>query len=66
MPIAAALFPGASDDGRYNLIVVIRGAVPELDAGERQALAETLKSWQGMVGPSTQKLIADVMAELGT
>lgn len=65
VPIAAALFQGASDDGRYNLIVVIRGAVPELDAGERQALAETLRPWQGMVGPNTQKLIADVMAELG-
>ena len=30
VPIAAGLFPGASDDGRYNLIVVIRGAVPDL------------------------------------
>jgi hypothetical protein len=65
VPIAAALFQGASDDGRYNLIVVIRGAVAELDVGERQALAEMLKSWQGMVGPATQRLIGEVVAELG-
>ncbi len=64
VPIAAEVFPGASDDGRYNLIVVIRGAVPELDAGERQALAETLRGWEGMVGPRTRELIADVMGEL--
>jgi hypothetical protein len=66
VPIAAAIFPGASDDGRYNLVVVIRGAVPDLDADERQALAETLKGWQGMVGPNTQKLIAEVMGDLGS
>lgn len=65
VPIAVELFPGASDDGRYNLIVVIRGAVPDLDATERQALAETLKGWQGIVGPATQKLIAEVIGELG-
>lgn len=64
VPIAAALFPGASDDGRYNLIVVIQGSVPELDAGERQALADTLRSWEGMVGPRTQELIASVVADL--
>jgi hypothetical protein len=64
VPIAVGIFPGASDDGRYNLVVVIQGAVPALDAGERQALAETLRSWQGMVGPRTQELIASVVADL--
>ncbi|HET7716932.1 MAG TPA: hypothetical protein VFK86_15020 [Bauldia sp.] len=64
VPIAVDLFPAASDDGRYNLLVVIRGAVPDLNAQEREALAVTLKSWQGMVGPNTQKLIATVMADL--
>ena len=43
VPIAANLFPAASDDGRYNLVVVIQGAVPNLSAEERRALAETLK-----------------------
>jgi hypothetical protein len=66
VPIAIELFPGATDDGRYNLIVVIRGAVPDLGAEERRQLAETLKDWQGMVGPNTQKLIAGVMGDLGT
>lgn len=66
VPIAIELFPGATDDGRYNLIVVIRGAVPDLGAEERRQLAETLKVWQGMVGPNTQKLIAAVMGDLGT
>ena len=64
VPIAAGLFPGASEDGRYNLVVVIQGAVPDLSPAERRALAETLKGWQGMVGPNTQKLIATVMADL--
>lgn len=65
VPIAVDLFTGASDDGRYNLIVVIRGAVPDLGAEERLALADTLRSWQGMVGPNTQKLIAGVISDLG-
>ena len=64
VPIAVSLFPRASDDGRYNLIVVIQGAVPNLGAEERRGLADTLKGWQGMVGPNTQKLIATVMADL--
>ena len=66
VPIAETLFPAASDDGRYNLVVVIQGAVPDLGAEERRALAETLRTWQGMVGPNTQKLIATVVEDLAT
>ncbi len=64
VPIATALFPRASDDGRYQLIFVISGAVPELDAGERQALEGTLEGWQGTVGQDTSTLISDVLADL--
>lgn len=64
VPIAVGLFDAASDDGRYNLIVVIRGAVPDLSPEEKAALADRLNAWQGMVGPNTRELIATVMAEI--
>lgn len=63
VPIAAALFDVASADGRYNLIVVIRGAVPDLSDAEKTSLRDTLTRWNAMVGRNTQQLIADVMAE---
>ena len=63
--IATSLFDGASEDGRYNLIVVIGGAVPDLSDADKAALRETLQGWESMVGPQTDKLIASIMHEIG-
>jgi hypothetical protein len=64
--IAESLFSDASDDGRYNLVLIIRGAVPDLSPPEKTVLAGTLRGWQAMVGPNTQELIASVMKILGS
>lgn len=66
VPIAQSLFPDASDDGRYNLILIIRGAVPDLSPPQRTALVGTLRGWQAIVGPRTQELIASVVNDLGS
>ena len=66
VPVAEDLFTGASDDGRYNLVLIIRGAVPDLSSSDKTALASTLRGWQAMVGPKTQELIASVMNSLGS
>lgn len=65
VPIATSLFDGASEDGRYNLILVMGGAVPDLSASDKAALADTLKGWEAMVGPRTDKLIASIVHEIG-
>ena len=61
IPIAQRLFDQASDDGKYNLIVVLQGAIPDLAPAEKQALTGTLRTWQQGVGTSTQALITKAL-----
>lgn len=62
--IAARRFEGASDDGRYNLIVALQGVAPDLSPSDREALDSLLERWQPMTGPRTQQLIAQVRSGL--
>ncbi|MEM7121813.1 MAG: hypothetical protein AAF563_11085 [Pseudomonadota bacterium] len=59
--IAEDLFPSASADGKYNLIVVLEGTVPNLTPAESQDLASALTEWRGTVGPNTQARIDTVL-----
>jgi hypothetical protein len=63
--IAARLFEAAGEDGRYNLIVVMGGAVPNLSEVDKAALRKTLQGWEALVGPNTDKLIASIVNEIG-
>jgi hypothetical protein len=65
VPIAVRLFESAGEDGRYNLILVMGGAVPNLSEVDKAALRKTLQSWEALVGPNTDKLIASIVNEIG-
>ncbi len=65
VPIAARLFESAGEDGRYNLIVVMGGTVPNLSEVDKDALRKTLQGWEALVGPKTDKLIASIVNEIG-
>ena len=51
----------ASDDGKYNLILVIQGALPELEASGRQDARSKLQALQPTVGPNTQSRIQQIL-----
>lgn len=58
LPIVVRPFVSAREDGRDNLIPVMGGAVPNLAAVDTAALRRILQSWEALVGPNTDKLIA--------
>ncbi|WP_158044629.1 hypothetical protein [Skermanella pratensis] len=57
VPIAFGIIDQVSDDGKYNLILVIEGAVPDLSSAERADTMARLREVRQTVGPKTQALI---------
>jgi hypothetical protein len=51
----------ASDDGKYNLIIVIQGAFPDLSDEQRSNVRQDLEKLRPGVGPRTQALIDRVL-----
>ncbi|RJF89773.1 HEAT repeat domain-containing protein [Oleomonas cavernae] len=59
--IALELIRTASENGKYNLILVIHGAYPDLKEADRAALALSFNGLRSDVGPRTQELIDKVL-----
>jgi hypothetical protein len=57
VPIALELMKTTSDDGKYNLIIVIQGAIPDLSPEERSRIFASLQQVRETVGSNTQALI---------
>jgi len=60
--IALDLLASASEDGRYNLILVIEGAYKYLPTDQRSAVAGRLREFRPKVGSRTQELIDRVLS----
>lgn len=60
VPLALKAFPAASDNGKYNLIIIVQGALPDLGADERQRTLVKVRELRGGVGPKTQTLIDQI------
>lgn len=61
VPIARQRLVAASEDGRYNLLLVIKGAYQRLPAAEREELARGLSTLRTQVGPRTSELIDTII-----
>jgi hypothetical protein len=64
LAVAKGAFRGASDEGKYNLVVALKGTVPALSNDLKIDLKATLDTWRPGVGAKTQALIDEVLALL--
>lgn len=63
--MALKAWPGISDDnGRYNLVLVMKGAAPDIEPERADTARERLESLLGQVGPKTDTLIREAIALL--
>lgn len=63
IPLCMAKFPAASENGRYNLLLVIQGAVPFVPKGKRSKVVEDVTA---LKSPDTTKInkLIDSIVEL--
>ncbi len=64
LPLVRAAFPSATDDGKFNLIVVLEGTVPALSKTEKNELASMLRQWAPTVGAKTQARIDQLFKKI--
>ncbi len=64
VPIALEIFPNASADGKYNLLIVVQGAVPYLTEGGQKELRAALHEIRPSVGTNTNTLIDRILTTL--
>lgn len=62
--IANQIFSASSDDGKFNLLVAISGAVPNLSAAQKANLREQLGTWMSIAGPQTQAKANEILEKL--
>jgi hypothetical protein len=58
-------FPKAGDDGRYNLLLTLKGAVPYLNVPQKTSVAKYAASLKPEVGPETNKLADSLIQQAG-
>jgi len=63
VPLALSAFDTADDNGRYNLMLVVQGAYPYLEAADKQSTDSALKGIYSRVGAKTQELIKQISPE---
>ncbi len=64
LELADRIFTAASEDGKYNLLVAISGAVSNLSEADKAKLRQTLIAWLSGVGSKTKVKIEEIMASL--
>ena len=62
LPAVQRVFPQTTEDGKYNLVVVLKGVSPVLSTTERSSMNESLRSWRPTVGQTTRTQIDGLLA----
>ena len=60
-PLALQALPAASDDGKFNLVLVLKGTLPSLDDAARQTVTDGLSALRPRVGAKTQAKIDELI-----
>jgi hypothetical protein len=65
IPLALQEWQAASENGRYNLLFVIKGAVPFVSPRQQNDIAKRLGSLKSKTTPKTNDLIDSIIALTG-
>lgn len=57
-------FPSSSANGKYNLLLVIKGSLAQASPEQKQALAEKVEQLKSVETPKTNQLIEDILTEV--